>query len=274
MIFMEKTYQNPNCIIDAHCHIYPDKIAARAIAGTDGFYGTKAACLGTVTDLMKQAEASGIGHCIVQSVATAPKQVRSINEFIADAVRDEPRLTGLGTMHPDSEDPRADLAHIVELGLKGVKLHPDIQAFRIDDPRMMQIYELCEEQGLPILMHTGDYRYDYSNPNRLAPVLRHFDRLTVIGAHLGGWSVWDEAYRELSEFPNLWVDCSSTMPFTTLEKTAELIRAYGAHRVLFGTDYPMWSPASELAAFRSLGFREEEMHAILCENAKKAFGLN
>jgi predicted TIM-barrel fold metal-dependent hydrolase len=270
---MEKTYRDPNCIIDAHCHIYPEKIAAKAVAGTDRFYDTTAAGLGTVTDLMIMGKEAGIGHFIVQSVATTAKQVRSINEFISASVASDPRLTGLGTMHPDCEDPKAEIDHLMELGLLGIKIHPDIQAFPIDDPRMMQTYALCEERGLPILMHTGDYRYDFSNPNRLIPVLEQFKNLTVIGAHMGGWSLWDKAYEALCDYPNLFVDCSSTMPFSSPETAKRLIRAYGAERVLFGTDYPMWSPANELTTFRSLGLTEEEERAILHDNAIRAFKL-
>ena len=69
-----------------------------------------------------------------------------------------------------------------------MKLHPDIQAFALDDPRALKIFELCERENVPALLHTGDYRYDYSNPNRLLPVLKAYPSLTVIGAHLGGWS--------------------------------------------------------------------------------------
>ena len=155
-------------IIDSHCHIYPEKIAAKAVAGTDTFYGTVAKCDGTADSLMKINEACGIDHSLVQSVATTPKQVNSINSFIAQTVAaSDGKLTGLGTLHPDSEDQRADVQHLVDLGLRGVKLHPDIQRFKIDDYRCLKIYELCEEYGLPILMHTGDKRYDYSNTNRL-----------------------------------------------------------------------------------------------------------
>ena len=73
-------------IVDAHCHIYPEKIVERAVAGTDTFYGTTAACRGTVADLMERGIAVGMDHFVVQSVATTPKQVRSINEFIASEV--------------------------------------------------------------------------------------------------------------------------------------------------------------------------------------------
>ena len=161
--------------IDAHCHIYPEKIASRAVAGTDNFYGEHSVGEGTVSDLVERGTKAGVDHFIVQSVATTPRQVASINNFIAAEVKNNPeKLTGLGTLHPESEDIKSDIEHLISLGLKGVKLHPDIQAFKIDDYRCLKIYELCEEKGLIVLMHTGDNRYDYSNPNRLIPVLETY----------------------------------------------------------------------------------------------------
>ena len=190
--------------MDAHCHVYPPAIAARAVAGTDRFYDLHSVYDGTVEDLLEKGTAAGVDHFVVQSVATSPKQVQSINEFIARTVEAaDGRLTGLGTMHPDSPDLVADFRHIRELGLKGVKLHPDIHQFKIDDYRCLKIYELCEEAGLPILLHTGDSRYDYSNPNRLLPVMQIYTGLTVVGAHLAGWSVWEEACDKLGSLPNL-----------------------------------------------------------------------
>lgn len=261
-------------IIDAHCHIYPEKIVEKAVAGTDRFYDVKSHCRGTVTDLMDRGGSAGIDRFIVQSVATTPKQVKSINEFIAAEVNEHRDiLIGLGTLHPDSEDIAGDVKHLIELGLKGVKLHPDIQAFKIDDYRCLKIYELCEEYGLPILMHTGDYRYDYSNPNRLIPVLQIYKDLTVIGAHMGGWSIWEEASKQLCDMPNLYVDCSSSFNYISAQKAAEIIRRYGAERVLFGTDYPMWSPSAELETFFSMGLSDSENRMILSENAEKLFDI-
>lgn len=260
--------------IDAHCHIYPPKIVEKAVAGTDSFYGVKSYCGGTVEDLLRVGESAGIDHFLVQSVATTPKQVASINNFIAAEVAENPqRLTGLGTLHPDSTDIKGDIEHIIELGLKGVKLHPDIQRFKIDDYRCLKIYELCEEKGLPILMHTGDNRYDYSNPNRLLPILKIYTQLTVTGAHLGGYSVWQEACEAYSGLPNFYVDCSSSFPWLSPEEALRIIRAYGADRVLFGTDFPMWNPKKEIDCFLSLGLDESEKMSILNMNAKKIYNL-
>ena len=124
-------------IIDSHCHIYPEKIASKAVAGTDTFYGTVAKCDGTARSLLQINSEVGIDHALVQSVATTPKQVASINNFIAETVsRSDGRLTGLGTLHPDSADQRADVRQLAELGLRGVKLHPDVQGFCIQDRRL------------------------------------------------------------------------------------------------------------------------------------------
>ena len=161
---------------------------------------------------------------------------------------------------------------IVALGLKGVKLHPDIQRVAIDDPRMLKIYELCEGR-LPILMHTGDSRFDYSNPNRMKPVLDTYKNLTVIGAHFGGWSVWDEAERMLSGYERFYVDSSSSLYEMTPERAEQLIRIYGVERVLFGTDYPMWEIKTELERFMRINLTESEREDILYNNTARLFSI-
>ena len=262
-------------IIDAHCHIYPDKIADKAAAATCTFYdGIGATLDGRVSTLMAEREKAGITHSIVQSVATTPKQVSSINHFISETVAGSGgTLTGLGTLHPESEDIAADVDELIKLGLHGVKLHPDIQKFKIDDYRCLKIYELCEKKGLPILMHTGDYRYDYSNPNRLVPILEIYDKLIIVGAHFGGWSVWREAARKLRGFRNLYVDTSSSLYDLRPSEARELVYMYAADRILFGTDYPMWEPAEEIERYKSLKLSSEQNEKILFQNACRVFDI-
>ena len=258
-------------IIDAHCHIYPDKIAEKASAGTSNFYHMPSLFDGKISTLLDVGGKAGIEHFIVQSVATTPKQVSSINHFIAESVAgSNGRFTGLGTLHPDSDNIEAEIEEIRTLGLKGVKLHPDIQQFRIDDEKMDKIYTLCQG-NLPILMHTGDHRFDYSNPNRMKPVLEKYPNLTVVGAHFGGWSVWDEATEKLSKYPNFFVDCSSSLYAMTADKAKELIMAYGTDRVLFGTDYPMWEIKTDLERFMAIDLTEKQREDIFYNNAAKLF---
>lgn len=277
MIFVFRKGDDPQMkhykIVDAHCHIYPDNVARKASNTTGAFYDMPSRLDGTISTLLQYGAVAEIDHFVVQSVATTPHQVSSINHFIADSVaKSGGRFTGLGTLHPDSEDIDADVKELIGLGLKGVKLHPDIQQFKIDDYRMLKIYELCEGR-LPILMHTGDHRYDYSNPNRLLPVLEIYTDLTVIGAHFGGWSMWEEATQRLKHHENFYVDCSSSLYAMTPEKARELILAHGTDRVLFGTDYPMWEPAAEIRRFLQIDLTEEQREDILWRNAAKLFQI-
>lgn len=260
-------------IIDAHCHIYPDKIAQKASESTGDFYSIAMCLDGKISTLLEHGGNAGIEHFVVQSVATTPKQVSSINNFIATSVaQSDGKFTGLGTLHPDSEDIKADVDEIIRLGLKGIKLHPDIQRFKLDDYRMLKIYELCEGK-LPILIHTGDHRYDYSNPNRIMPILDIYKDLTVIGAHFGGWSIWEEATEKLCKYKNFYVDCSSSLYAITSEKAKELIMAYGTNRVLFGTDYPMWEPKAEIEKFMQIDLTDQQREDILYHNAAKLFSI-
>lgn len=260
-------------IIDSHCHIYPDKIAQKASDATADFYGLSLSMDGKISTLLEHGEKAGIDHFIVQSVATTPKQVSSINKFIAASVAASGgRFTGLGTLHPDSADMEADVNEIIALGLKGVKIHPDIQKVKLDDYRMLRMYELCEGR-LPILFHTGDNRYDYSNPNRMIPILDTYKNLTVIGAHFGGWSIWEDARKNYAGRENFYVDCSSSLYAIKPETACELIHIYGVDRVLFGTDYPLWTPESEIERFMQLDLTNSEREDILYNNAAKLFGI-
>lgn len=260
-------------IIDAHAHIYPAKIAAKAVAGVGEFYsGLEMHLDGTADTLIKTGTEAGIEKFIVQSVATTPAQVESINNFIAGSVSEHPdQLIGFAAMHPDYEDIEKEIDRAVSLGLKGVKIHPDFQKFNVDDKNAMRIYEVIEGR-LPILIHMGDHRTDYSKPRRLLNVLDAFPKLEVIGAHFGGWSEWDAAAEVLGG-RHLWVDTSSSLYSMTPEHARELIDIYGAEKVLFGTDYPMWTAKDELEMFDKIPLTDEEREMILHKNAERLLSL-
>lgn len=261
-------------IIDCHCHIYPEKITEKAVAGIERFYDYRYHGFdGSITTMLHNGTKAGVKHFVIFSVATSPKQVSSINRFIADNVEESKGLFfGLGTLHPDSETIETDFEELISLGLKGVKLHPDIQQIPIDDERAKVIYRLCSGK-IPVLLHTGDYRYDYSNPDRMKRVLEEFPDCIFIGAHFGGWSVWDEAVEKLSGYSNFYVDTSSTFSDISEEKVKELIDKYTADKILFGTDYPLGDCSKEISVLERSVRNEEMLRKILGGNAEKLFKL-
>ncbi len=261
-------------IINAHCHIYPASIAERAVQGIGGFYGIDIKANGQTSDLIKECESNNIVHCLVHSVATKPEQVRNINTFIASEVEAHPKMfTGFGTLHPDSQDIEKDLDHLIELGLKGVKIHPDFQAFSLAEDKALRLGQIVRDAGLPILIHCGDHRYDRSNPEQFEVFIRSLPGLKIIGAHLGGWSVWDEVEKRIAGRYDILVDSCSCLRFMDKEQAVRLIRSFGADKVLWGTDYPTWNAKEELRLFDELELTDEERSSILYGNAAEFLGL-
>ena len=263
-------------IIDAHVHIFPEKIASSAVIATNEFYAD--ACSnqvhapseftvykGTAEDLLARNEAAGIGRSVVFSTATAPRQVESINNFIARNCAEHPSFIGVGTMHIDYPDFEKEVKRIRELGLVGIKLHPDIQRFALDDQRLFPLYELMESENLFLIAHTGDYRYDYSTPSRMAHIARLFPEMRFVAAHFGGWSQWAEA-RECLVLPNVYVDTSSTLGFSGLDAAIRGFETFDPTHIFFGSDYPMWEPGIELRRVLDLGLPDGLLRAVLSEN--------
>lgn len=260
-------------IIDFHTHIYPDKIAQRATDAISGFYDLPMDNVGSVSRLLESMDSAGVCHSVIFSVATSAMQVQKINDFIVSEVKAYPhRLSGFGSMHPDFEDKCSEADRCIAMGLKGIKLHPDTQGFDADDDRMLELYEYMQSKSIPLMIHCGDFRYDFSHPRRIARICRLFPELTVIGAHFGGWSVWDEAVKYLKD-TNCFVDTSSTSGFMDIERFGELIKIYGADRIVFGTDFPMWDCKKELDSLRSLSLTDAELEKILWSNGAKLLGL-
>lgn len=148
--------------IDAHCHVYPDTIAEKAVASTAAFYHVEAQYSGTADELIRKGKKYGIDRFLIFSVATKPSQVRSINRYIAGMTKQYPEFfDGLGTVHPLSENTEAEIDELIELGLHGIKIHPDMQDFPADHEGFMRAYEYCGKKGIPVLTHCGDEFKDF-----------------------------------------------------------------------------------------------------------------
>ncbi|NLK17683.1 MAG: amidohydrolase family protein [Clostridiales bacterium] len=260
-------------IIDSHAHIFPHKIALKASESIGKFYGLPMAAVGTIGQLLESGSKIGAARYVVSSTATKREQVRAINGFIAEAAKRYPQFVGLMTLHQDMspQEIEEEIGFAVKNDFKGIKLHPDFQEVAIDHRKLYNIY--CAAQGrLPILIHTGDKRYSYSNPYRLAKVLREFPQLKAIAAHFGGYSEWDslDCYKGLD---NIFFDTCSSLKFLPREKARRIVCAFGAERFLFGTDFPMWSHEEELKLLLNLGLSSKDVECILYKNAEKFYNI-
>lgn len=259
-------------ILDFHAHIYPNAIALKAAQTIGEFYEIPMRHDGTVDTLLRQEAAAGVTHMLIHSVAVTWEKVARINDFIAATAKEHDCMTGFATMHPDHPDIAGEIDRAISLGLRGIKLHPDFQHFYIDDEKAYPIYEAIQGR-IPLLIHTGDKRYETSQPKRMARVLDAFPNMKTICAHLGGWSQWSDGHQMLAGRPNVWVDTSSSLYALPVEEARVIIAHYGADRVLFGTDYPMWTPKEEMERFLALSFGPLEQEKILYKNGAELLGI-
>ena len=247
--------------IDFHSHVYPDAIAPKAADSIREFYHLGDDAMdGKVQTLLEHGTKAGIDKFVILPVALRPSRTRHINDFILEEVAKEPRFYGYGTIHAGMENLCEEVEYIMEKGLRGLKMHPDSQVFAIDDPRLFPVYDMIGDK-LPILFHMGDHRFDFSHPARLRKVLDLFPKLRVIAAHFGGYSMYDTA-AELLYDKDCFFDVSSSLMFMEEGVAEKYINHYGAERLVYGSDFPMWDPVVEMERFMRLKLTDSQREQI------------
>lgn len=260
-------------IIDIHTHIYPEKIALKATDSVRDFYQLRGSenMNGTVDLLRQRGHEAGISRFVVLPVSNAANRVHSINTFILEQTQIHEDFIGFGTVHAAMEDISGEVEWILNNGLKGIKMHPDSQRFPIDDPRLFPMYDAVEGK-IPVMLHMGDPRYNFSHPLRLRRVMEIFPGLQVIAAHFGGYMMFEEAREQLYDKDCIF-DISSAMMFMEPGQAEKYINHYGAERMAYGTDYPLWDPVREVRRFLELKLTDDQFDQIAHKTAERILGL-
>lgn len=258
-------------IANAHTHIFPSKIAGKAVKAIGDFYDLHMGGGGTSETLIKDGAAIGTEVYLVCSSATTAAQVESINDFIIGECSAHPEFMGFATMHPGYGRIEEETERAAAAGMRGIKLHPDFQKFDIDDPAAMPIYRACQKNGLAVLFHAGDPRYDYSSPYRLTKVAAQFPDMLCMAAHFGGFGRWQDV-KAYDGLDSVVFDTSSALFMLSVPEALAIIDRFGPKKFLFGTDFPMWEAVPELARFDALGLGEDDRRLILRENFRRIFG--
>ncbi len=260
-------------IIDIHTHIYPPKIALKATDSVRDFYQLRGSekMDGTVDMLLRRGEEAGISRYVVLPVSNSPTRVHSINSFLLEQTQLHDNFVGFGTVHAAMDNIEQEVDWILKNGLKGIKLHPDSQRFPIDDPRLYPVYDAIRDR-IPLMLHMGDLRYNYSHPVRLRKIMDTFPNLQVIAAHFGGYMMFETAKEQLYDTDCIF-DISSAMMFMQSGEAERYIHIYGAERMAYGTDYPLWDPVDEVKRFQSLRLTGSEFDQIAHKTAERILGL-
>lgn len=264
-------------IIDFHTHIFPDKIAEKTIESLEQKSGITASTNGTLEGLLASMEQTGVDMSVILPVATRPSQTENINTYAKSVCDGYPgKLISFGGIHPDCEDYKSVLNHIKELGLKGVKIHPDYQGVMIDDLRFMKIIEYASELGLIIVTHAGiDIGIPdpvHCPPDRMRKVLDKIKPEKMVLAHYGGWKQWEMVYDYLAG-ENVYLDTAFTFDYIEQEMFLKILKKHDENKILFATDSP-WSRASrDVEAIKNMPIDKSLKQKIFSENAKKLLGM-
>jgi predicted TIM-barrel fold metal-dependent hydrolase len=279
--------------IDVHTHAETDGCGHYSLpdelrAGADKYFGVAGGGPPTLDQLAAYYRERNMAAVVFTVDAEAALgHTRIANEAVIEgACRNNDVLLPFASIDPAKGRAGVTEARrlVEELGVRGFKFHPSVQAFHPNDPSVYPLYEVLEELGVPALFHSGQtgigsglpggggIRLKYSNPLALDDVAVDFPDLTIIIAHPSfPWQ--DEALAVASHKPKVYIDLSGWSPKYFPPQLVTYANSLLKHKVMFGSDFPLISPDRWLADFETLGLKDEVRPLILKENALTALGL-
>jgi len=274
-------------IIDAHNSIIPWDEEACQTLFPEKFLNLFRPC--SYENILRQMDQLNIDRLITWVVAARPELSTLCNDWTA-RIRDRnpDRLIGFCCVHPAQlgEALKEVERAVSHLGLSGLKLHPQVQGISMADPKLLALVQEANRLNVPVVLHVNpplweDYQSlekersieqerlqfipedfldmggsDFSHPRHLKEVISVYPSNKVMSAHMGGCF-----FKEAIE---------SKISFQTTGASKRTIewacKNLGAHRVIFGTDFPFFEMEDELAKVGAAALSKEEREKVLSEN--------
>jgi len=298
----EEAYMDDTAfIIDAHVHTYPNVTVGRQALGPLG-YGYA----GTMEDLKEVMKQANLSYAVTANMTPTQEMIKANlatldsrltpdqekeaiqgihrkviermqrrNQWTCQSASESPQLVPLisfDVIQSPEEMVEELTTKATQMGAKGVKLQ-----------RLWPLYAKAQELKLPILFHSGaselpNYESKYGRPSEFIKVAEGFPRLTIVLAHLGK-GYFEEAIELAQRTANIFFDTSGCFlgfgPPTPeiINKVGSVIKKIGITRVMFGSDWPWFDPAKDIAIIKNMEFTSRERSMILGENAKRIYNL-
>ena len=209
---------------------------------------------------------AGISQAVIMTYTEMPEVNPRALDYLAEAVAAFPdRLVGFARLHPwYDEAPDLLRRAVVELGMKGLKLHPVGTLAHPADDGSLRLIRTAAELQAPVLFHCGDE--PMTTPLAIAEAASRVSDATVILGHMGGYFHVEEAIRVAERLPNVYLE-TSAMPYPA--KIADAVAKVGAERVLFASDGPGCDPLLELQKVLLAGLPLDDLRLVLRENIQR-----
>jgi uncharacterized protein len=201
------------------------------------------------------------------------------NAWLAEiCTRSGGRFVGFGSVDPLRPDALERVARFPELGLRGVKLHPTLQAFDPSDDALLPFFDAVAELGLIVLTHAGTsgigagepggqgLRIDLARPLLFDRIAARHPLMPIVLAHTG-WPWHLESLAMALHKSNVFLDISGWKYRYLPEDVRREMRRRLSGQFCFGTDFPMLDPAELLVEFDALELPEPIARRIMHDNA-------
>lgn len=264
-------------IIDMHMSVERDEADLRR-PRLPNMVADPEAC--TASNNLRRMDSLGIEKTVVWNIGLSTEECQRNNDFVAGVSSAHPdRFVPFATVWPhEGEAAVAEVGRAIgELGMAGIKIHPVVMDIDLDDPRVLAVIKRTAELGVSFVSHLnstrlrdlretpsdlsdpsdGRLRSDRADERRLENVVGVYDSPRCQSAHMGG--VTSDVVK------------ASNITFQTAGGNQGVIewavRELGAHRIVFGSDFPFLDLEDELRKVQEADISEDAREAILWRNA-------
>lgn len=264
--------------IDAHIHILPDAVHE---ANPDSEDAWLHADLRQYREMM---DALNIEKAVIMPLndpwlMSMEFTISAVHQNLFDMKKRYPgkfyAFADVDTRNTPAESVDAICKAIDEYGLDGIKLHANNTGVTVDSEYNQAIFAFAQERGIPVAIHSyPNSEDDFCAAERIVRVMEQYPNLIVIVSHMGAYQ-WETIL-----LTRAYVDISAILPDYVrtygVQKTNEILRRFGADRLIFATDYPdnrFLQPDeiydSYFDILNQMDFTEVEAKKIAYENIEK-----
>lgn len=269
-------------LVDAHVHLFPDRLAGavRAWFDTHAWSIQYRQGPGQALEILR---AQGVAKAVALPYAHKPGMARALNDFTLELARRHPEVVPCCTVFPGEEGEARILEDAFAAGARGVKIHCHVMKVAPDDARLDVVWRLSARHGKPVVIHAGrepatsGYGIDVHEVSGAARVRRALSRhpgAIAVVPHLGG-DEYEAFERLLGEFEHLYLDTAMVIGgYFPVGPDLDLVRRH-PRRILYGTDFPNlpYDVGRELAVVREMKLPPQDEALVLGGNAMRLFAI-
>ncbi len=228
----------------------------------------------TVPNLLRDMKALGVEASVLLAIDWPALSANA--ESWLGAAKGEKSLVVFGSVHPFTPNALARLDAQIDLGARGIKVHPAVQLVAPDHPLNLRIYRRCGERGIPVFWHCGPVEIEGAYARKLSQV-RLYERAiaenpktTFVLGHSGALQM-ETAVDYARRYPNVWLELASQ----GLSNVRRIFERAPRDRIVFGTDWPFYHQAIGLAKVCIAAEGDDELRrAVLSGNARRLLKLD